>query len=146
MNAIDLTFGIRSDLCIVARDPEMVDMANTRGDIGGTIHYVVAEASNGRRFAHDVPVYTDVHGSYTYNGQVASDPEDECLTTILVDSQGRTLEMLKHLVSRLNTETLTLDADHWTEIQACYGSDAYQRDGWEAVNIAIERDEARFAG
>ena len=146
MNAIDLTFGIRSDLCIVARDPEMADMVNTRGDIEGTIHYIVGEAPNGRRFAHDVAVYTTVGGGYTYNGAEVRDPEDECLTTILVDSQGRTLEMLKHLTSRLNTETLTLDADHWTEIQACYGSDAYQRDGWEAVNIAIERDEARFDG
>lgn len=140
MNATDLTFAIRSDLCIVARDPEMADMANIRGDIEGTAHYVVAEAQDGRRFAHDVTVYTTAHGSYTFNGEVERDPEDDCQTTILVDSKGRTLEMLERLASRLNDHHPALDSNHWTEIQACYGSDAYQRDGWEAELVAWERD------
>ena len=140
MNELDLIFAVREDLAIVGRNPEMADFGNPRGELEGSVHYVIAEATDGRRFAHNA-------AAFTINGWAIdpTDTDDEDLTTWTVDSRGMTVERLERLVTHLNANHPTLNPDCWTEIQACYGSEAYQRDGWEDVAVAIERDEARYA-
>ncbi len=140
MNATELTFAVREDLTIVGNNVEMADFGNPRGSLEGSVHYVVAEAPDGRRFAHDAAAFT-INGWHID----PSDVDEEGLTTWTVDSRDITVERLERLADYLNANHPDLDPDHWTEIQACYGSEAYQRDGWEDVAIAIEREEARFA-
>ena len=141
MNELELTFAVREDLAIVGRNVEMADFGNPRGDLEGSVHYVVASAPDGRRFAHFA-------SAFTINGWAIdpTDVDEEGLTTWTVDSNGMTVERLEGLAAHLNTHRPTLDPDRWTEIQAVYGSDAYVRDGWEQVAIDIEREEARFEG
>lgn len=143
MNGLYLTFGVREDLVIVGTHPEMADFCNPRGELEGSAHYVVAEAPDGRRFAHDAVAFT-INGWVIDGG--ACEVEDEDSPSFRVDSNGMTVERLTKLAAYLNASRPTLDPDHWTEIQACYGSVAYQRDGWEEVAVAREREEARFGG
>lgn len=139
---LELRFELYEELTIVGRNPEMADFANPRGELEGAVHFIVGEAPDGQRFAHSVPVFT--MNGYTINGNPAHDEEDECLTTFTVDSNGMTIERLERLAAYLNSHQPSLDPTYWTEIQACYGSEAYVRDGWEAEAVAIEREEARM--
>lgn len=141
MNGLHLTFGVREDLVIVGTHPEMADFCNPRGELEGSVHYVVAEAPDGRRFAHDAAAFT-INGWVIDGGRC--EVEDEDSPSFRVDSNGMTVERLERLAAHLNANHPALNEAHWTEIQACYGSEAYQRDGWEAVAVAIEQEEARF--
>ena len=120
MNTDTLTFGITNDLVIIGSDPEMADMSNPHGNIEGLAHYIVAETPKGRRFAHSAT-------AYTHNGYADSDI---------------TVERLERLAAHLNATHPALDADCWTEIQACYGSPAYVEGGWEAHALGCEIEEA----
>ena len=119
-----LTFGITNDIVILGSNPEMADMSNPQGNIEGLSHYIVGEAPDGRRFAHNA-------AAITHNGNADSDI---------------TVERLERLATHLNATHPALDADCWTEMQAAYGSEAYQRDGWEAVSLWRELDDAYMAG
>ena len=142
--ANDYTFAVRSDLAIVGTHPEMADFCNPRGELEGLVHYIVASLPDGRRFAHDASAYT-INGWVIDGG--ACEVEDEDSPSFRVDSNGITVERLERLASHLNSihpELLVLSDDHWTEIQAAYGSDAYVRDGWEDVAVDLEREDARW--
>jgi hypothetical protein len=134
-----LRFAVREDLTIVGTDPEMADMGNPRGELEGSAHFIMAEASDGRRFAHTAT-------AFTINGCIIEgrdDDEDyENLTSFRVDSSGMTIERLERLAAHLNANHPTLNGARWNEIQASYGSVAYQRDGWEELSISLELDEA----
>ncbi len=137
----DLTYSVRSDLVIVGTHPEMADMCNPRGELEGLAHYVIAETQDGRRFAHDAVAYT-INEWAIDSG--TCEVEDEDSPSFRVNSNGMTVVRLERLAAYLNANHPPLNMDHWTEIQACYGSEAYQRDGWESVAIAIEAEEARW--
>jgi hypothetical protein len=119
-----LTFGITDDLVIVGSNPEMADMTNPNGNIEGLAHYIVAETPRGSRFAHNA-------FAITHNGYADSDI---------------TVERLERLVAHLNATHPALDADCWTEVQACYGSQAYAEDGWEAHSLSREIGDAVDSG
>jgi hypothetical protein len=140
----NMTFAVQEDLADVGNNPEMAEMDNPRGLLVGSAHFVVATEADGRRYAHDAVSYT-ING-YAVNGNPPRDADDEDMTTFTKDSNGMTVERLERLAAYLNSHQPGLNSTHWTEIQACYGSVAYQRDGWEQVAIDIERDEARFEG
>ena len=124
MNTDTLTFGITNDLVIIGSNPEMADMTNPNGNIEGLAHYIVAETPKGHRFAHNAY-------AITHNGYADSDI---------------TVERLERLVAHLNATHPSLDADCWAEIQPCYGSPAYQEDGWERHNLSRELGDAVNAG
>lgn len=119
MNTDTLTFGITNNLVIVGSNPEMADMSNPNGNIEGLAHCIVAETPRGRRFAHNAT-------AITCNGYADSD---------------MTVERLERLAAHLNATHPSLDANCWTEIQACYGSPAYVEGGWEAHSVALEANE-----
>lgn len=119
-----LTFGMTNDIVILGSNPEMADMSNPQGNIEGLSHYIVGEAPDGRRFVHSA-------FALTHNGYAEND---------------MTIERLKRLVDYLNANHPALDPYHWEEMQAAYGSEAYQRDGWEAASLWRELDDACVAG
>ena len=129
-------FFVRDDLAIVARDPEMADMGNHRGDIEGRAFYVVAESHDGRRWAHEARAYTMIHGTPVDRSWM-NDPD--CTMTLLVDTGDMTVERLERLATHLNTARPELDESRWTEIHPCYGSPAYM--AAERDLVALERME-----
>lgn len=120
MNFNSLTYGIREDLVVVGTNSEMADMVNPHGHIHGEAHYIVAEAPDGLRWAHDARAVTS-RGSPWRN--------------------SLRLERLEFLCERLNAARPIINMDHWTEIDPGYGSEAWQRDGWDAIRLEQERLE-----
>lgn len=113
-----LTFGIINDLVNLGRHPEDGSI------LEGLAHYIVGEAPDGRRFAHNAT-------AVTRNGYAEDD---------------MTVERLERLADYLNANHPSLDADCWTEVQASYGSAAYASGGWEARSLSSEIGAAVDAG
>jgi hypothetical protein len=57
-----------------------------------------------------------------------------------------TVDRLERLAAHLNEAHPSLDANHWTEVQASYGSAAYVSGGWEARSLSSEIGAAVDAG
>ena len=87
--------------------------------------YVVAEAADGRRWAHD--------GRFNaYQGG-----RDE-------DAAAAKCEALADRIGAAFAAGRKLDADNWNEIDPCYGSAAYVSQGTEAEAVFRESEAERF--
>ena len=133
ISSATLTFGVINDIVIVGSNPEMADMSNPNGNIEGLSHYIIGETPDGRRFVHNAV-------AYTRNGYALNSNPTDCAPDFdwSADSQGMTVERLERLADYLNANHPILDTYHWVEVQAAYGSEAYQRDGWEARMLSSE--------
>ena len=148
-----IRYEVISDQVVVGTNSEMADFDNRQGHLYGLVHFVQAENKAGRRWVHVARAYTmrDPR-EYDTNEIVASwnDYDDademEVFAQFSVDSGTMTFARLEALAAHLNDAQSRLNQDYWTEVQACYGSDAYISGGWEQVAVDIERDEARFEG
>ena len=143
-----MRFGVKTDLVVVGHNPELADVSNPRGEMVGLGHYIVAECSDGRRFAHSACCYTIGGGdeivAANYDDNPVDDYEDYHYDSFSVDSGTVTVTGLEDLANYLNTKQPKLNPMRWTEIQACYGSNAYVRDNWEDIAIEREREDARW--
>ena len=92
-------------------------MSNPRGEIFGDADYIVAEAPDGTRFAHDAVAVTCSNG---------------------VSQTAITSARLEELAAHLNKNKPELNMNHWREIEARYGSKAYVDGDWEYLEIARE--------
>lgn len=110
---------IRADQVIIGTNPECADMVNPRGHIFGFRAYLVAEAPDGSRWVH-------AHGEVSVIESYA-----------VADLQP----FAQRVCARIEAGG-RLNADHWTEIQPGYGSDAYVKGGWEHEAIELEKREA----
>lgn len=117
---------IASEFVVVGRDPEFADYDNPRGEIIRTAHFVIVELADGRRLRH----------ARTFVARKRISP---------CPMQARA-EKLCAAVNAHLAAGRELGADHWTEVSAVYGSDAYVRDGWEAHEIELERAELEREG
>lgn len=87
-------------------------------------HYVVAEAPNGARFAHDRAFVGHLHG----------------------DEAAQAADALRAKVEAHLASGGKLDPDHWNEVDPRYGSEAYQSLDTVGYFRARERREAFDAG
>lgn len=99
---------IASDIVVLGHNSENADYSNPRGEFYGYACYIVVEAADGRRWAHD----------HTIKSLFESDALAEL----------RPLQ--QRMQARLDAGG-RLNPKHWSEIQAAYGSEAYTRDGWQ---------------
>jgi hypothetical protein len=115
-----MQFFVRSDLVVTGYDAEFADATNPRGALYGQALYVVAEAHDGRRWAHD---------------------------HLFVASRRDALAVLaraERLCSRIQAAYdagRRLDQAHWREIDPAYGSDAYVAQDVEAERARQERNQ-----
>lgn len=116
-----MQFLVVSDILVVGYNPEMADISNPRGEIHGEAFYVVAEAANGRRWAHDHSFITTA-----MNGDSGCAARAEALRARIADAYGAGRR---------------LDQNRWREIDPCYGSDAYIAQDIEFDRWSRERED-----
>jgi hypothetical protein len=115
-------FFVRSDLVVTGYDAEFADISNPRGALYGEAFYVVIEAHDGRRWAHDHRFVTR-----------GNDGAEVALRA----------ERLRARIEASYNGGAPLDGAHWVEIDPLYGSDAYVSQGVEAERAAAERRAER---
>jgi hypothetical protein len=117
-----MQFFVQSNIVVVGYDAEMADMSNPRGAIHGESFYVVAESRNGRRWAH--------YYSFTTTAMRGG------------EKVAAKANSLRARIERNYAAGVRLDPKYWTEIDPCYGSDAYVQQGIESQRAEMERQEA----
>jgi hypothetical protein len=96
-------FFLRSDVVVIGSNPESADMDNPRGSLFGYAVYVVAEASNGERMAHD----------HTFTASREK------------DALARGEALLARIQAAVFGHGRDIDPACWTPCEAAYGSNAY---------------------
>lgn len=114
---------VGNDLVVVDRDSEFADYDNPRGNIYGEAYYVVIEQQDGSRKRHNRTFV-----SKTRSGRAA----EEARANQLCEAVNNHLRKGGKVNENL-----------WTPISACYGSDAYIRNGDEQELIEWEREMDR---
>lgn len=104
-----LTFFVREE--IVSAKPYPEDEEQRPREL--SIYYVVAQAADGSRLQHEFGFSVDNR-----------------------EFPVRSVELLMERVQAAHANNVPLDLARWSEIQPCYGSEAYQRgySRWEARN------------
>lgn len=108
---MDFTFAVRSDLFELPGRDEDGELAV------GTVWYVIAEAADGRRWSHSM--------SFKQHGMV--DYEEGRFPGIINCTAEAQAEALCERITKAVAAGRRLDEEHWTQIDPCYGSEAYQR-------------------
>jgi hypothetical protein len=117
---LTLTFSVVSDLY----ETSVFDEDGAR--YIGLAHYIVAEAPDGSRWTHD----------YTFRSECRSD-------------NAWALQQANRLLARILTSPLAQESSgralngHWSAIQPCYGSYAYQKN-WRAYAASDELADGNY--
>lgn len=123
--------GVISDLVCLGRDWEDGE------EIFGEVFYVVAEASDGRRWAHD---FARCNRTKRYS-------VEEGIPYWAHDARAEAA--VERVAARIAAHVAAggkLDPEHWVAIDPAYGSGAYQELDAVGYFRAREREEARDAG
>lgn len=94
---------VRTDIVVIGCNSENADVTNPRGEQVGYCAYLVAEAPDGSRWKHD--------------------------EYYVARWESEVLEKIAYLEVAANeylNEGGTLNSTHWTPIEPCYGSRAYE--------------------
>lgn len=111
-----------TDIVVIGQDPEYADYDNPRGERYGVAATVIAEAPDGSRWAYE-----------------------KTWTKRWPNQALAPAERFRLRVEAALAAGYKLRERHWVEIQPAYGSEAYDRGGWEAINAHHEREADRHA-
>lgn len=118
------TFAVRSDVVILGRHWE------DNAPIFGEAFFVIAEAANGTRYRH-------FHSFISHERVRDTHPEAESEFWFRPRHE-KAKAAAKRFLARVQARKI-IDMEHWVEIEAMYGSDAYVEQGGDAEMIAWER-------
>lgn len=117
-------------------------------EVIGTAFQLVAEGTHGERYYHDRTFRVTHSCSQSHDFPEDGICEEQAAQEFHRESEAQAAaeKLLARVVEAQNAQTWAgpVNNPHWGEGQPCYGSEAYEAGGWEALNAEQEANEEGF--